>query len=115
MKNLSVSLIFIFFISMGVFASGENEAENSARPNSSVSISGSVEDMASSEKLVCAKIEIDELGMTIFTDILGNYSISEIKPGKYTFKVSYIAYEELEMKEVEITSGQELNIQLKPL
>jgi len=115
MRNLSATLLLIFCFSVAAFATGKKESESGAKPDASVSIKGSVEDMASSEKLVCAKIEIDELDMTIFTDILGNYSISEIKPGTYTFKVSYIAYEELEMKEVEITSGQELNIQLKPL
>ena len=115
MKILPVILFLIFGVSTGAFATGEKETETNAKTNASVSVTGSVQDMASSEKLVCAKIEIDELDKTIFTDILGNYSINKIKPGTYTFKVSYIAYEELEMKAVEITSEQELNIQLKPL
>lgn len=115
MKNLPIILFLIIGVSVGAFATGEKETETRANTNTSVSISGSVQDMTSSEKLVCAKIEIDELDLTIFTDILGNYTIPEINPGIYTFKVSYIAYEKLEMKEIEINSEKELNIQLKPL
>lgn len=115
MKKFTVLLAALFLTFATAVAAGENDAETKATSNSALSISGSVEDLVSSEKLVCAKIEIEELDMTIFTDILGNYEIPKIKPGNYTFKVSYIAYEELEIKAVEITSTKEMDIQLKPL
>lgn len=98
--------------------SGESTGENSVSkiaPSTKICVSGFVEDLTNSEKLVCAKIEIEELGKTLFTDILGNYQIEDIEPGTYTLKVSYISYEELEMRAIKITEEKELNIQLKPL
>jgi len=115
MKKISgIILALLLFTSAG-FATGENEVENNASTNTSISISGSVEDLLTCEKLVCAKIEIEELDKTIFTDILGNYEIPELKPGKYTFKVSYIAYEETQISQVVVSDTKEINIQLKPL
>lgn len=115
MKKITGICLALLFISTMGFATGENEVENKANTKNPVSISGYVEDMLTREKLVCAKIEIEELDKTIFTDILGNYEIQKIKPGKYTLKISYIAYEEIEIREVNITSSQEVNIQLTPL
>ena len=115
MKKLTGIFLALLFLSTMSFATGENEVNNKTNNNISVSISGSVEDLHTSEKLVCAKIEIEELDKIIFTDILGNYEIPEIKPGKYTFKVSYIAYEETKRSEVIVSNSNEVNIQLKPL
>ena len=100
----------------GFSGDGKGESTTSKnRPTAKVSVSGFVEDLTNSEKLVCAKIEIEELDKTLFTDILGNYCIDDIEPGTYTLKVSYISYEELEMSEITITDIKELNIKLKPL
>jgi hypothetical protein len=115
MKKFIGIILALFLISSTTFATGEKEIENKTNTNTSVSVSGSVEDLLTSEKLVCAKIEIEELDKTIFTDILGNYEIPELKPGKYTFKVSYIAYEEAEISQVVVSDSKDINIQLKPL
>ncbi len=115
MKKITGLFLALLFVSSMGFATGKNEVKNKTNTNVAVSVSGSVEDILTSEKLICAKIEIEELDKTIFTDILGNYEIPELKPGKYTFKVSYIAYEETKIQEVNITSPKEINIQLKPL
>jgi len=112
---LAIFSILVFAIS--IFAANNN-GDNSASPKpavSAVTISGFVEDLTNNEKLVCAKIEIEELGKTLFTDILGNYIIDDIEPGTYSLRISYISYEELELKEITFTDQKELNIQLKPL
>lgn len=115
MKKITGIILTLLFMTSPAFATGEKEVENKSNTTAAVSISGSVEDLQTNEKLVCAKIEIEELDKTIFTDILGNYEIPELKPGKYTFKVSYIAYEETKLSEVIVSGSKEINIQLKPL
>jgi hypothetical protein len=117
---MKVSLLIVLsflFLSLSGYP-GDGKGKNSGSPKSAreaISISGNVEDITNSEKLVCAKIEIEELDKTLFTDIMGNYTIENVKPGTYTLKVSYISYEELNIEEMLIGQKTELNIRLKPL
>jgi len=115
-RTFFILIVMLAFSLVGF--SGDGKGENStskSAPATTITISGFVEDFTNSEKLVCAKIEIEELGKTLFTDILGNYQIEDIRPGTYTLKISYISYEELEMKKITVSDTKELNIQLKPL
>ncbi|MCF8365084.1 MAG: carboxypeptidase-like regulatory domain-containing protein [Bacteroidales bacterium] len=117
MKQIVLTVFIILSLTISAVSGDGNGANSKIAEKlvSSISVSGFVEDLTNNEKLVCAKIEIEELDKTLFTDILGNYCIENIEPGTYTFKVSYISYEELELKQITIGSQKELNIQLKPL
>jgi len=117
MQRIFLVLILMAAFSLSGFSGDVKGKGNTSKshPAAKVSVSGFVEDFTNSEKLVCAKIEIEELDKTLFTDILGNYSIDDIEPGTYTLKVSYISYEELEMSEITITDTKELNFKLNPL
>lgn len=114
-------IVFILFLLLStsiIAVCGDGDGSDSKTGKNSIStisVSGFVEDCTNSEKLVCAKIEIEELDKTLYTDISGNFFIEDIKPGIYTLKVSYISYEELELKEFTINDQDALNIQLKPL
>jgi hypothetical protein len=77
-------------------------------------LSGSVMDIETGEKLAGSKIEIEETGISVFTDMDGNFSIEQLLPGNYTLKVSYISYEEKKMTS-QISEGQDLSIAIKPL
>ncbi len=79
------------------------------------SFNGSVIDQETGEKLVCAKIEIEDTGMTVFTDIKGDFSISCFQPGEYKLKVSYISYEEKEILSCFDENTKQMTITLSPL
>lgn len=119
MKHLA--LVIYLFISIAAFGSSPvanvGDADKAVLNHSiaSYSLSGNVVDEETGERLICAKIEIEETGISIFTDIHGNFSFNSITPGTYTLKVSYISYEETKMSSPINTDGQEITISLKPL
>ncbi len=119
MKQLALLLsIFISIAALGSSPIAKNGNADKAVLEHSVafySFSGNVVDEETGERLVCAKIEIEETGISIFTDIHGNFSFNSITPGTYTLKVSYISYEDIKMSSPINTDGQEMTISLKPL
>jgi len=118
MKHFLNTLIILFFINIFAF-SGNNPGEknDTKAPNISKSFSlvGTIEDAESSEKLVCAMIEIEKLGLKVFTDLEGNFEINDLLSNDFTLKISYISYQEIEIHSAEVGDKNVLNIQLKPL
>ncbi len=118
MKKLFVSIL-ILMISASVSTAGNDKTVDkpatSVNKASTCSISGSVEDAISREKLVCARIEIPDTGISVFTDILGNFEIPDLTPGTYNLKVTYISYNEKEVTDLVVSESKTLTIPLQPL
>ncbi|MBU2650264.1 MAG: carboxypeptidase-like regulatory domain-containing protein, partial [Bacteroidetes bacterium] len=109
------SFLLIFVTSGTVFAEGIESTENAGESRSV--ITGKVTDKLSGEELVCANIFIDGLDMKVCTDVEGKFSISNLEPGNYTIKVSYISYKETVVENVRIKKNKsnELEILLEPI
>jgi hypothetical protein len=63
------------------------------------------------DSLVGARVELQPLGRTATTDGQGQFTISEVMPGKYTLTVSYVGFKPFS-REVTITSGGVENVDL---
>lgn len=74
-----------------------------------VDVTGSVIDNKSQESLAGAAITIN--GIKYYSDLDGNFAVSDLKPGKYTVKVELISYQPSE-KEINIQKDEKLNIGL---
>ena len=59
------------------------------------SVSGSVLDAATGETLPGANIFIVELGRGAATNADGEYTVTGVSPGTYTFRITYVGYQEL--------------------
>jgi iron complex outermembrane receptor protein len=59
------------------------------------SVSGKVTDASTGETLPGANITIENSALTTVTDVGGAYRFSNLTPGNYTLKVSYIGYAQL--------------------
>lgn len=66
------------------------------------------------EIIIGANVMIKELRIGCASDLKGNYSIKNIRPGEYTFQVSCVGYEKYS-KKIKISEGQiiEMNITLQ--
>lgn len=76
-------------------------------------IKGTIKD-EKGEKLFGTNILVKELGIGATSDINGNFSIRNIKPGEYTLEVSYVGYEKI-IRRIKISEGVllELNFTMK--
>lgn len=119
MYRIIFTAILVLTFRAFVFADadeGKNrEKDDNETGFSTYKLSGSVIDQESSEKLVCAKIEIEGTGISVFTDIRGDFSIPSLEPGSYNLKVTYIAYQEKEITNFQFDSEKDIIINLKPL
>jgi len=76
---------------------------------------GKITDAETGEELIGAAVLIDDTYNGSSADLDGNYSISDITPGKTNITCSYISYETQKITDLEISDGEVtlLNIKLK--
>lgn len=116
MKTIFV-LITAVLLSVSVYAK-DNKNEKDVKSTATteavlkvnvVDISGSVIDNKSKELLAGAAIFID--GNKFYSDLDGNFAVSDLKPGKHKVRVELISYQPSEM-EIEVLQDQKINIGL---
>ena len=101
-----ITFIAALFISVTVFAdNGNKKVEKDTNAKAEVSqatvhFAGSVIDKKNNENLAGAAVYID--GQKFYSDLDGNFNVSNIKPGLHKVKVELISYETVE---------QEINVQ----
>ncbi len=76
------------------------------------SLSGKITDQQSGETLPGASIRIEKTSLKTVSDADGNYRISNLKAGNYTFTISYIGYQQMQQT-VSINANQSQNFALK--
>lgn len=105
MKNL----IFLTLI-MLVFSSKNAEAQNLTQ-----TVKGKITDAETQVPLPGAYVILvgSEPVLGVITDANGNYSFQDVPIGRRSFKVSFIGYEEVFFNDVNITTGQEMVINVK--
>lgn len=69
-------------------------------------IEGIATDTKNNEPLPGVTVVIDGTTLGSSADMDGHFLISNIKPGKYRIKVSYISYNSINIEEVTIDAGQ---------
>lgn len=98
--SLIVLLLSITFLSFS------NEA--------TLSFSGKVFDGETNEPLAGATVQILELAKGTFTDSKGRFRISNIKPSKYSLKVSYIGYQTKVISDLDVNKDNDVTLYLYP-
>lgn len=72
-------------------------------------VSGKVIDVITGESIAGACISIEGTDIKVYTDLDGNYIISDVAPGTYTINVSMISYKSKEIMKVSFNAGSVLD------
>jgi TonB-dependent receptor len=76
------------------------------------SIGGQVLDVKTNEAIIGANVVIQGTTVGGSTDIDGNFTISNVKPGTYTLSVTYIAYKSQTIADVVVEPGKRTSLQI---
>ncbi|CDB11245.1 putative uncharacterized protein [Bacteroides sp. CAG:633] len=104
MKQIVKACLFLFMF-MGV--SGVSLADEKANETKQGTIRGRIVD-ASKQILPGASVYIEKLHTGVTSDVNGFYTFSNLDPGTYTVKVTYVGYTPVEMK-ITIPEGKTLD------
>lgn len=115
---MKIILVLIAAVLLSLNASADDNKEHkTTRKNATevayslqtVDVKGSIIDKNSHESLAGAAIFIN--GTKYYSDLEGNFAISNLKPGKHTLRVELISYRPAEL-EIYVKKGQTISISL---
>ncbi len=75
-------------------------------------ISGIIKDEASGEAIIGANVVIVGTTQGASTNLDGEYSINNVKPGVYNIRVSYVAYNDKTIESVQVGQGSDVNLNI---
>ncbi len=99
-KSVAIILVFVLFISAG--AEGQTG-----------SIQGKVTDKADSETLIGAAIQVEGSTVGTITDADGQYILTNLKPGSYNLKISYVSYAARIIDNVAVEAGKTTTVDIE--
>jgi uncharacterized membrane protein len=81
-------------------------------PGDVTGVSGKVVDKNTGECLAGASVIVKGTNIRAYTDLDGNFSISNLEPGTYDLEISYISYQQTELAAVKASAGEKLNLEI---
>lgn len=114
MKKLIFAL-FMLGITLTVFArEGKEPVERKTNTSERMILEGRVTDNNSGESLTGVKVELPELGLSVYSGFDGEYKIQLPSGGKFKVQYQLITYKPVVVEPIEINSGfgVELNVRL---
>jgi|SRR6056297_543219 len=116
MKRLfSTITVLIVLLSLNTVVLADNENDKNSTNTTEVattSVTGSVVDQNTGEELTGVKVQIENTDVNTYTDFMGNFTLYNLKPGKYEVTVSYVSYEK-KTEKVNISVENENKIKIK--
>jgi hypothetical protein len=100
-----VSLAIIFSVN----TSNANEIDG---PGDNTGVSGKVIDKNTGESLAGAVVLVKGTNIKTYTDLEGNFTITDLTPGTYDIEVSFISYQNFEVADVTTTADQSTSVEI---
>ncbi len=104
-----LSILSVLFFSVNVSATPKPEPKAEMQVNTTV-LRGIINDMATNESLAGATITAN--GQKVYSDLDGNFAISNICNGKCQLKINMISYKD-QVLEIDTNSSNTLEIKLQ--
>lgn len=92
MKKL---VIVTFILSCFTFSTTQavDDTKGKESTAANISISGTIIDEATGESLAGVSVTLEGTDKTVYTDFDGKFNFSEVAPGEYTLKTTFISYQ----------------------
>jgi hypothetical protein len=114
MKRTSLffaTIVFLLFVNSS-FASEKEKESNTA---ASVKISGKIIDVKTGEALAGVMVKLEDVNVSSYSDLDGNFEINGLTPGKYNLSTSLISYETVELNVEAAQSSNKVKVELTSL
>ena len=100
---------------VALFASASSFAEGISpeKPVALSTVAGTVIDNYSGESLAGVAVSIEGTDTKVYTDLDGNFTISDIKPGKYNLILSMISYKNSFVENIELLANENEKLEIK--
>jgi hypothetical protein len=114
MKNLIITIALILSIGTAIAENG-NKSDTPAA-NKTASVSGKIVDLKTGESVAGACVTVLGTNIKVYTDLDGNYSITNLTSGTQTLNVNMISYKTKSEITLNATAGTTVdkNIVLEP-
>lgn len=115
MKKIVLFTLFLLALAnVWAESNATNKAEKSNSENASVlQVKGTVQDITTGETLAGVEIKLEGTDLKTYTDLDGNFSISNVKPGEYKVTANYISYRK-NTETLKVTTGSSIRLKLQP-
>lgn len=111
MKRLVLLAVVILLIGSVTYCV-EKENPSASESKSTTSVSGKVVDKESGESLAGVTIKFSGISKVVYTDLEGNFEITDLVPGIYDLEVELISYKQSNNK-VKLDMSAENNIRVE--
>ena len=112
MKKL-LSVLAITSISLFAASTSFAEGETPIKPVAVSTVSGTVVDITSGETLAGVAVTIEGTDLKVYTDLDGNFTMNDIKPGTYNLILSMISYKNSLIENVELLPDEKEKMEIK--
>ncbi|MEI6348488.1 MAG: carboxypeptidase-like regulatory domain-containing protein [Bacteroidota bacterium] len=114
MKNLIITIVLI--MSLGTAIAGNEKEINTPVVSKTASVSGKIVDVKTGESVAGACVTVLGTEIKVYTDLDGNYSISNLNSGAYVLNVNMISYKATSEIKINASAGSKVdkNILIEP-
>ena len=116
MKTFFTLLISFFTVISVTALEDKNTTDSESNDEVAILIKGNVSDKETGESLVGVKVQLKGTDFKAYTDLEGNFTFENVKPGEYTIESNYISYKKkiIENQKIDLLTNQ-FNVKLEPL
>jgi len=97
------------------YAGNDNAKENksAAKATTGITLSGKIVDFTTGEALTGVKVKIEGSNVLTYSDLDGNFSFENLKPGKYDIIASFISYKKSFIENFKAETDSDIEIKMQ--
>jgi len=104
----------IALVGMAYAGNNINKGNKSAvKQESSITLKGKIVDFSTGEALTGVEVEIEGTNLSTYSDLDGNFSFENLKPGEYSIIASFISYKKSLVENFKAKSNRVVEISMQ--